>query len=467
MTLLGWVEVTSVPVGLFAAFRALTRRHRVADTLAWLFGIAAFPWLGALAYLILAGPSIRRTVRRKRLAAEAARAAAGGHGRRPDLAETGSPLRAAAFLTGLPPSAGNAVTLQNERDAAFAAVERALAGATRSIWVEYFIIRNDETGRQFLRLLTQRAAAGVEVRLLYDALGSLGLDAHAIAALKRAGGRAEAFLPVNPLRRRWAVHLRNHRKLIVVDGEQAFTGGMNVGDEYRWKFNPLVRRQFHDLQVGLKGPVVGELAQVFAEDWRFATGHQLARPPVPAPAPGGTAVAAAVPSGPDQPRNAMAHAFFAAITGARRSCWLMTPYFLPDDATARALENAALRGVDVRLLVPETSDHPVVAAASRTFYPGLLEAGVRVYGYRPAMLHAKALVVDGTLALVGSANVNIRSFRLNFELGVLVRDPAFAVDLERRFLDDQAASRPFHVPPRRLTAARFGEDLARLFSPLL
>ena len=361
-------------------------------------------------------------------------------------------------LTGLPPRAGNRVELLLDNERAFDSKAEAIRGAERSVWAEYYIVEDDETGRAFLADLTERARAGCDVRLLYDAVGSSGIPEESLEALRAAGGKTEAFLPLNPLRKRWSAHLRNHRKLLVVDERIGFTGGMNVGDEYAggsWIAPGSGRgrrnRPWHDAHLRIEGPAVFDLATVFAEDWTFASGERLVPSSIPLPVRGGSVVAV-LPSGPDQDANANAHVYFAALSGALERCWLTTPYFVPDEPTVRALCNAAYRGIDVRVLVPAESDVPVAQAAGRFFYGPLLRSGVRIFEYLPAVLHAKTVVVDGSWALVGSANLDFRSFSLNFELGALVFDRAFATLLEERFTGDLA--REPRGDPRGGRAAR-------------
>ena len=327
----------------------------------------------------------------------------------------------------------------------------------------------DALKRQDLFLLIERARQGLEVRLLYDAVGSMGLDGRRLKALVAAGGRAEGFMPMNPLRRRWSLDLRNHRKLIIVDGALAFTGGMNVGDEYSGRSRRRGSTHYHDTHLCLRGPVVADLARIFAEDWCFAADESLALPPRPGPVPGGGAVVAVVPSGPDQEHNANGMVYFTAIAMARERVHLATPYFIPDEPTLRALLSAALRGVDVRLLLPGPCDLAVVRAAARTYYPILLDAGVRVFEYQPSMLHGKTLTVDGLWSIVGSANVDIRSFRRNFELGALVADAPFAAAMEQRFVGDLAESREVtaEVLDQAGTWDKLRDRTARLLSPLL
>jgi cardiolipin synthase len=480
----GFASLLLFAFDLYAISRAIRLGHGVHGTLAWIFAILAAPLLGALAFFAMASPSVRRVaLRRKRAtaalrkAAESAEAATDG-GSRPGAAAT-SPaerdgdalLDLAATLTGLPPTAGNDVELLTDNESTFDRIESALRAARRFIWAEYYIIRNDETGRRFLDLLADRARDGVEVRLVYDALGSSAVAPAKLAELATAGVALRAFQPMNPLKRRLAVHLRNHRKLVVVDGAIGFTGGMNVGDEYSGRRRREGLKSFRDSHLELRGPAVAELAEAFREDWAFAGGGALARVRAAAPARTPGSLVAIVPSGPDQEHNASAFVHFAAIASARRRVWLSSGYFVPDEATVAALVSAALRRVDVRVLLPalERSDVKTAAYAARWYYGTLLRGGVRLFEYEPAMLHGKTLVADGQVAVVGSANVDLRSYRLNFEVGALVNDDEFAGALERRFARDIARSTEVTLE----MIARLGRrhrlrcGLARLLSPLL
>ena len=461
---------------LYAAGLAIFRHRGVEATLAWLLAIIAVPGVGAVAYILLSTPGIKRTTRRKIDAKVTVRESAGGVGARiAPTAESvleppvGSLLRLASDLTGLPATGGNAVELLAEDERAFERIEQSIAAAEKAVWAEYYIIKRDETGRRFLDLLADRARAGVDVRLLFDAVGSLGLDPDKLAAIRAAGGHVESFLPVNPLRRRWAVHLRNHRKLIVVDGATGFTGGMNVGDEYSGRARRRGEVHFRDSHLAVRGPAVADMALTFAEDWLFATEEELPLPPRPSSIDGADARVAVVTSGPDQKDNAAGLVYFAAVAAAEKSVFLTTPYFVPDAPLIRALKTAAHRGVDVRLLVPRRPDVALVGAVARTYYPKLLRSGVRVFEYTRSMLHAKTLVVDGRLAIVGSANADIRSFKLNFEIGALVDDTALASVLEARFGDDLEGSEEVTAETIALVgpAARLRDGVARLLSPLL
>jgi cardiolipin synthase len=461
-------------LGVVAIGFALSRRRGFASTVSWVLAIIALPFAGAIGYLLLANPIVHRTRDRKQLASLKARGAAApppspaseAMARMEPAAR--SVFQLAQRLTEMPATVGNRVEIFTDNHAAFEAIRKAILAARRFIWAEYYIVHDDSTGRRFLELLTERAREGLDVRLLYDAVGSSGLDGDLLEKLQAAGGRVEAFLPVNPLRRRWAVHLRNHRKILVADGEVGFTGGMNIGDEYSGGGRRRKARPWRDTHLSVHGPGVRDLASIFLEDWCFAADECLELSPA-AHRADGSAVVSALPSGPDQETNATGLVYFSSIALAAKRCWVTSPYFIPDEPTLRALESAGLRGVDMRVLVPRMNDVPFLAPAMRSYYPRLVRAGVRVFEYLPTMLHAKTMVVDGQWGLIGSANLDMRSFRLNFEASLLVYDPAFVRQLEQQFEADLGAScevSPSALADRSL-AATLGEGAAQLLSPIL
>ena len=455
----------------WAITRAITRGHGVQGTLTWVFAILAFPIVGASAYFLFAAPRVKRVALRKRRTAAYVRKQFGIEDvRRNETAD--SLIDVAVSLTGLPPTAGNAVRLYTDDGPVFDEIEAAINSAKRFVWAEYYIIRNDATGLRFLELLEQRARAGVEVRLLYDAFGSFGLNAKALARIVAAKGLVQAFQPMNPLRRRLSVHLRNHRKLIVIDDEIGFTGGMNMADEYSSRrFLRRSHRAFRDTHLQIRGPAVHVMGQTFCEDWAFACSEPIETPKAVAPVESPGCLVAIVPSGPDQEYNASGMVHFAGIASSRRSVHLTSPYFIPDESTVNALVSAALRRVDVRVLLPtaDKSDAKLAAYAARSYYGALLRGGVRIFEYEPSMIHAKTMIVDGAIAFVGSANVDIRSFRFNFEIGALVEDPKFAAELEQRFVRDLTQAR--EITLKDLERTRFWTRArwvaARLLSPVL
>jgi cardiolipin synthase len=468
------LSIGVIAFDVWAISRTLTRGFGVQGTLSWLLAIVAFPFAGALAFFLFASPRVKRVRLRRRRSTELLRKSLGiaPPPRTASSATADTLVDLAASITGLAPSLGNEVAVLTDLEPTFERIGEAIAGARTSVWAEYYIIRNDATGRGFLEGLRRCAKRGVQVRLIYDAIGSASINAQFVRDLVTAGGEVRAFQPMNPLRRRLSVHLRNHRKLIVVDGGVGFTGGMNVGDEYSGsRRRGRGTKTFRDVHLELRGPAAHSLAQTFVEDWSFACGETLPSPPPPPPVRLPGSLVAIVPSGPDQEHNASAMVHFAAIACAHRSVYLTSPYFVPDDATVRALVSAALRRADVRILLPRSdhSDAPLVAWAGRSFYGQLLRGGVRLYEYEARMLHAKTLLVDGQIAFVGSANVDIRSFRLNFEVGALVNDREFTGRMEKEFVRELAHSHEvtLEMLERQGRFTRWRSILARLLSPIL
>ena len=396
----------------------LQRQGRPNAALAWMFALFAMPPVAVLAWWLFGHSHLqRKTIRRRRARQEIGPAMRDQAGRLPEPTDAAERLLDAVTLPpGLqeaifPPSGGNSADLLLHTRDTYAAWEEAIGQATHHLHLIYYIWQDDTTGRRFRDLLTERARKGVRVRLLYDAVGSAGLRRSFFDPLRQAGGRAEPFLPIHIRTRRPLVNFRNHRKLLIVDGITGFTGGINVGDEYlRWQ----------DLGVRIQGPGVDQLQEIFHDDWYFACHENLAdsgcfgRWAGHRPRGAADVSCATIASGPDQRFNAIREILFLTVTQCRRRLWIMTPYLVPDGALLMALRSAAYRGVDVRIMVPAQSDVPLVQRASRAFYPDLLDAGVRILEYR-GMLHAKSLLFDDDLLLIGSANMDTRSFRLNFE----------------------------------------------------
>jgi cardiolipin synthase len=287
-------------------------------------------------------------------------------------------------------------------------------------------------------------------------------------ALRAAGGKCSVFLPINPLRRRIQINMRNHRKLLIVDGQIGFTGGLNIGDEYLGQ----VQRfgYWRDTHLRLQGPAVAGLQRVFIEDWDFAAGEELKGAAYyPKPAAGGPHVVQVIHSGPDQEVRSIRDVYFAAVLRARRRLWIATPYFVPDAGLRDALALAAYSGVDVRLLGQYHPDKWIPLFASRYYWDEALQAGVKVYQYTKGMMHAKVILVDGEWASVGSANFDNRSLYLNFEANCLLYSPDLIASLEHTYLEDLRHAirlKPQAYADRPL-AGRIVENTCRLLSPVL
>lgn len=459
---LGWMAYL---VGL-GGWIVLQKREPVA-TVSWLLGLAVLPYLGFLIYYVF-GP---QRIKRQRLRRARARQAS------PALPEGFHPTSTAIELarlgqetTGLPPTTSRDVRLLIDGGATYDALLAAVREARNHIHLEYYIFCPDQSGIALRDALLERARAGIKVRLLLDAVGSSKCSHAFLAPLVQAGGELAWFHPMRfgrVWKRPW-LNMRTHRKIVVVDGSIAFTGGINITDDENERVRP---DAYRDLHLRIEGDAVRTLQLVFAEDWAYATGSrefvaEVAR--ATPPAKGGTIPTQVLTSGPDSPWEAIHRLYVGAIHSAKRRVWLATPYFVPGEASLMALTSAALGGVDVRLLVPKMSDSRVVTWAARSYYDDLLAAGVKIYEYGPRMLHTKAMLTDDDGVMIGSANFDHRSFRLNFEVTMLFRDAALANGLATLFEHELARAPRVHGDRvRSFWHHRLPEALARLLSPLL
>jgi cardiolipin synthase len=349
------------------------------------------------------------------------------------------------------------------------ALLRDIADAKSAINVEYYIIKNDEAGRSLLSALTRKAREGLEVRLLIDAIGGRQFQEVHLAEFKAAGGRFAFFFPpkFKIFSRKW--NYRNHRKLVVIDGEIGYLGGFNIGNEYLGRVKKF--GYWRDTHLRILGSAVHDMNARFILDWRFASKESLRIDRAyhsSAVGPGSTAVQI-VTSGPDSSREEVKHGYLKMISSAKRNIYIQTPYFVPDVSILESLKTAALSGVDVRIMIPRMPDHMFVYWATY-FYAGvLIDAGARVYVYDNGFLHAKTMAVDGEIASIGSANFDIRSFRLNFEGNAFIYDAAEVYKIETIFETDIAQCHELTkaLYHSRSLTIKFKEGVSRLLSGLL
>jgi cardiolipin synthase len=374
-------------------------------------------------------------------------------------------------LGGMPFLPGNSVRTLVNGAATFEAIFEAIESARRYVIVQFFIVRDDALGEMLKDVLIAKAQQGVRVYFLYDSIGSFDLPHRYVAALRAGGVETHPFATNRRFVNRLQLNFRNHRKIVSVDGERAFVGGHNVGVEYLGGKPPL--SPWRDTHIEVRGPAVASIQFVFTEDWHWAT-QELPRFDVP-PAPATDAAAGhnmhclVVPSGPADKQETCSLFFVEAINAARERVWITSPYLVPDEAVFSALRLAALRGVDVRILIPQRRDHLVVFAASKLYAYDSLRAGIRIFRYQPGFLHQKVVLIDSVAAAIGSANLDNRSFRLNFEIMVLTVDRGFAKEVETMLLADFAESREIDRNEYRKATAlkRVLMHVARLFSPIL
>ncbi len=320
----------------------------------------------------------------------------------------------------------------------------AIASARRFVHLESYVLRGDATGRRFLDALSERAAKGVEVRLLVDAVGSHQLTPGVLIGLRRAGGEVVVFNPLRHLLPRWAPRRRDHRKLLIVDGRVAFTGGLNIGDEY--DAGPIASEGetgWRDTHVVVRGPTVRDLGAVFLESWFRAGGAELPWHALLEGDPGrpGEIRCGVLPDGPVYRRRAMRDLLISSLDAALESARLTSPYFAPDHGVLEALERAAERGVRVELILAGRTDHPLLRRGARSTLERLLERGVRVHEYVAAILHAKTAVFDRRMGIVGSSNLDRQSLQHSYEVNLVLVGNELPAALDDLFETDLGRSR--------------------------
>lgn len=338
------------------------------------------------------------------------------------------------------------------------------------IHLQYYIFKNDEIGSKLIQLLIEKAKQGVKVRILYDDLGSRSLRRRAFKELLAAGGEVEAFFPSKFPLINFRMNYRNHRKLVIIDGMIGYIGGFNVGDEYlglNKKFG-----YWRDTHLRITGSSVHAIQTRFILDWNQASHrHDISYLPTlfPTVQPKGNIAMQIVSSGPDSEWEQIKYGYIKMILSARKSIWVQTPYFIPDESLLDAVKIAALTGKDVRVMIPNKPDHPFVYWATFYHIGKILKAGAKVYIYDNGFIHAKTIIVDHTLSSVGTANIDVRSFRLNFEVNAFLYDEGIAQALTESFYEDLKVSKELTLEEynRRSLIIRFKESISRLLSPIL
>jgi cardiolipin synthase A/B len=455
---------------LFSAAHAVQYKRDTRSVIAWVWFIILLPLAGPILYWLL---GVNRIHRR----ATALRGERGhiyphtAHGVQ-DHPLPASALRQIASVTSrlspFPLVAGNHVEILVDGDEAYPSMLTALEQAQTSIALATYIFDDDEVGREFAEAIESASARGVDVRILIDGVGARYSRRSMIRRLRDNGINCRAFLPVFMPRSLASFNMRNHRKLLIVDGQTGYTGGMNLRVGHRLTSKPL--HPIRDLHIAVKGPVVKQMQQVFADDWLFASGETLAGDTwFPELQSRGDIPARGLPDGPDEYFEALRMTRLGALAAARESALIVTPYFLPDDALVAALNSAALRGVEVEILVPEFNNIKLVQWASTAQFWQLLERGCRIWLTPPPFDHSKLLLIDNHFALIGSANWDPRSLRLNFEFEVELYDDALGAKLQEWGAARLAAARPITLQDvdARPLSVRLRDGTARLLTPYL
>lgn len=408
--------LTVLGFGLCAFLIArIFREHRAAPvTLAWLLAIVLIPYVGVPLYLVFGGRKLRGLANHKTVLYPETHLA-------PHAGQLVATIERVLTTAGMPPArAENRVEFLSDGQAAYRSLVELVEGAQHSIHLMTFILGRDSTGSSIVDLLARKAAAGVEVRLLLDALGCFRTYGKFVDPIRQAGGKVGVFMPVLPLRRKWSANLRNHRKVLIVDDTTAVVGGMNLANEYLGPEADPTR--WIDTGAVIAGPAAHDLQRLFVNDWNFATGETIApAEPCPNASPtdsSGELVQIAA-SGPDTRRDAIYEAMFSATMEARERIWLVTPYFVPDETLYKVLALQSRLGVDVRIILPAKSNHLLADLARGRFLRDLAAEGAKIHTC-PRMVHAKLMLFDRRLAVVGSANVDTRSMYLNFEVAAMM-----------------------------------------------
>ena len=468
---LGWVwTISSIVVTTWV----ILQRRSPVSTLAWIMVLNLMPVIGLAVYAYFGPQRVKRQRLRRwhnRAALMSQRDLARLRTDRPDVpAWAVQHARLIEGSCGIPISSVQSIDILASGGATLDALLREIGAAEDHVHLEYYIFEPDQTGTLLLNALTAKARAGVEVRLLVDAIGSPALlsrkHRRLLDEFRGAGGEFTVFHPHRLDRLRPLVNLRTHRKIVVIDGRVGLLGGINVTDDENEQFRP--HDAYRDTHLLLRGGAVRWLQYIFLQDWRYANGkaprgeHEM----LPDVAPG-TLPLQIVASGPDTDGEAIHRAMIDALNMARDRVWMATPYFVPTEPALLALTNAALRGVQVKLIVPERSDSRIVTAAARSYYQELQAAGALIFEYRGRMFHAKTLLVDEQYGMVGSANFDNRSFRLNFEVAAAVYDRTFNTQLAAMFEDDLSQCKLVPTGRRAPPLQYVFEAVARLGSPLL
>lgn len=451
----------------FSVWRAVVSSRTPQGAVAWVVFLLAAPWFALPAYLVFGRHKLRfyeHARRTSRLLSQGSEATS--RGRAPSDREV-AVRRPFETLAQMPVVDGNSARLLIDGEETFAAVFAAIDAAEKYVCFQFYTIADDDLGRAMSDHLVAAAQRGVAVRVIYDGVGSHLLAASYRRRLSDAGVTILDPRIVRGPTQRFEVNFRNHRKTVVVDGEIGFVGGHNVTELYMGKGAP--GGHWRDTHLMLRGPVVAQLQTVFFEDWHWASDESLsdALDWMPTPQPQNLA-ALILPSGPGDDVDTGALFFFSAIGGARRRIWIASPYFVPDDAILSALKAAAMRGCDVRLLVPAAPDHYLTWLAAFAYFDEVADLGISVLRYGPGFLHQKVVLMDDHMAAVGTANLDNRSFRLNFETMALVFDAGFAAEVERMLEKDfENCTREGVSLREQKWMVRLAAPFARLLAPIL
>ena len=457
-------------VGVLHMVHALMHVRTSQGAIAWVLSLLMVPFVAIPLYWLLGRRRFSREVGGRRAKDSRLAALAVGMMERlrryeVDIPDDDAFERAARILGGLPFTRGNRLELLIDGEETFDNIFETIRSAKRHLCVNFFIVKSDTLGIRFQQALIERARAGVRVFFLFDEFGSYKLPRRYLRELKAAGVECHSFGVNRFWWSRLQLNFRNHRKIVVADGEVALIGGLNVGDEYLGRDARF--GGWRDTHLAMRGPVVQAVQLVFLEDWFWAS-NSMPELDWETRLEETDQIAAVIPTGPADPADSWQLVVAEAANTSRQRLWIASPYFVPDEGVLTALQAAAIRGVDVRILIPERADHLLVWLSAFSYFEESIPYGVRIFRYQRGFLHQKVMLVDHRLAAVGSANLDNRSFRLNFEITGFSPDPAF-VDAVARMLEAdfeasvEARVEDFSAKPFLFRAAC---RVARLMAPI-
>jgi cardiolipin synthase len=457
-------------VGALTSVRAIMETRTSQGAIAWAISLNTFPYFAVPAYWVFGRTKFEGYVNKRRSGSSSASPVVDDYIRR--VRDRGLVAEAPEGelleqLAKLPSTRGNDVELLIDGEEIFPSILEGIAAAESYVLIQFYIVRNDAIGREFQEALLAASARGVKVFFVYDEIGSHALPPSYFRKLRNAGADVVPFNTMQGLGNRFQVNFRNHRKMVVVDGRTAWIGGINIGDEYNGKHETLT--PWRDTLVKVAGPSVQAIQVSFLEDWFWATNQLLDLDWEPRAAASGADMAVlCLASGPADMFDTCALFFLHLINSAKERIWIASPYFVPDEQSVSALKLAALRGVDVRVLIPDKSDNRMLDLSAWASAEPLIAAGVQIYRHQAGFMHQKVFLVDQDTSIVGTANFDNRSFRLNFEITLKIRNEAFARRVEEMLLKDFASSRKVVAGElaKRSFRYRFGVRASNLLAPV-
>lgn len=464
--------IISYVIGVYNCYRVIASRRSPAISFAWILFHIFFPIIAVVIFVLFGRTQIYK--KKQQSITETKKEI-----QQPSLinstAKSGSHLashyeKVFNKLNPLSKISENDVRILIDGIQTYEAIFKAIYQAKGYILIQYYILRSDRLGKELQKLLIKKANEGIKIYVLYDGFGSIWLSRKYIKKLKKAGIRVARFLPIASFKSFFNLNFRNHRKLVIVDGKKAFTGGLNFGEEYISRFYPRPKQTYwRDTHIEIYGPAVHQLEQVFLEDWEFTTTKKpkLASP-AEGPEPKSPKTVQVIPSGPTDGFHVGPLLFISLINTAKKRLWIATPYFVPDANLLNCLELAVLRGVDVRLIIPHKADHRLVHWATLSFAEQAAQKGVDVYCYDKGFLHQKVLLVDDELTLIGTTNFDMRALYINFETNILIFDEKLNSETAAMLLNDQKHSVKYAQHSETQSVfVRLRGDLVRLVAPLL